>query len=64
MSEYSAYPQEKEQEGYFVHLNSCPSLDEVTTSKYLGSYSTPQAALKKAANFFDPVAYCPKCLSS
>lgn len=63
MSEYSAYPQEKEQQGYLVHLVDCPSLEEVKTAKYLGSYSSPQAAFKKAKGFFDPVAYCPKCLA-
>ena len=63
MSEYSASQNEEKQEGYLVHLQSCPSLAEVENPKYLGSYSSQQAAYNKAVGLYDPVKYCPKCLA-
>ncbi len=48
--------------GHLVHEKDCKLLEPMAEFKYLGSYASKEAALKKAGGQFHTVNYCPSCL--
>ena len=63
MAEFYVHRQPNGAIGHQVHDKDCTAISPVKEFMYLGSFSTAQAAFNKAKGYFDPVTYCPACLS-
>lgn len=63
MAEFYVHREPQPDTSHLVHDKDCGEV--ITTGKfmYLGSYSTAEAAFKKATGLYDPVDYCPNCLA-
>lgn len=64
MAEFYVNQTPSDQHGHLVHNKDCAILSNEEKTKYLGSFSTAQAAFNKAKGFYDPVTYCPDCLKT
>ena len=63
MAEFYVHRQTKDESGHLVHDKDCSAISPASEFMYLGSYSNAEAAFKKASGYYDPVNYCPDCLS-
>ncbi len=63
MAEFYVHRQPSSENSHQVHDKDCTAISPAKDFMYLGSFATAQAAFKKASGFFDPISYCPACLS-